>query len=406
MRFRTTLCALAMFVVATSASAKETPQSVLDDAKALAKQGDALKAAARFGDAVAIAQAAGDGQAEEAAANALDEFIDDSAREADRMKVRAGQTSAVVPLGPILAAVMRKLDASRCGAYVSAPVLARNVLQCATETGDFASVGDAAKVAALANKPTSGKAAAVVALYADGMKAVAEGKFDAATGPLQTAAADALASGWFSLAAHASTELAATWMHLGAPDKAAAAIASAAAGFDEKSSPLLVHDWAAMLKTRLADAPPNVAKPVADLETKLPTSGTGGAGGAGGRGTPGRAGGAPPVSPIGALLPKLAKGKPFVSATRAAGGFEIHWITKPAEKPTSAFDEGGVTYEDDGGVRLGFHGRSACLLTVDLVGNKGAPGGRFLPGSGRAYYLLAAGETWSVAKDGVVTITR
>jgi len=57
------------------ALAKESTQSVIDDAKALQGKGDEMKAAARFGDAVALAQAEGDLAAEDIAAGALDGFL-------------------------------------------------------------------------------------------------------------------------------------------------------------------------------------------------------------------------------------------------------------------------------------------------------------------------------------------
>src|SRR5690349_6602679 len=119
--------------VSMPALAKDTPQSVIEDAKALAKQGGLLRAAERFGDAVALAQAAGDLDAEDIAAGALDDFW-------RQIPSDAPSSAADRPAsGAVLAAVMARLDASRCGAMVSAPVLARNILMLAVETGDFSS---------------------------------------------------------------------------------------------------------------------------------------------------------------------------------------------------------------------------------------------------------------------------
>jgi hypothetical protein len=403
MRFRTTLCAVATFVLAASAAAKDTPQSVLDDAKALAKRGDALKTAERFGDAIALAQAAGDLAAEEAAADETAKFVDDAYRESLRNQAKGGGTNDAPTQSALLAAILRKLDPVRCGAFVSAPVLARGVLQLATETGDFASVADAAKVAAShGSRATSGRAAAVVAKYADGMRAVADGKYDVAALLLDAACADAGKSGWIDLAAHAGTEAAASWFRAGAADKAAASATSVAALFDGKSHLSVVIRWSKFAHARLAGAPPAVVKPVDDAVARY--GGAGAPGAPGGRGGKGASAGATPISDVGKLLPRLAKGKPFVSVARVAKGMEVRWTTT-AEKPVKEFAD-GVEIVDEGGVTVALCDRSVALMMIDLEGTRGQPGGRGEPQAVRAFYLLAEGETWNVSKEGVVTITR
>jgi hypothetical protein len=66
----------------------------------------------------------------------------------------------------------------------------------------------------------------------------------------------------------------------------------------------------------------------------------------------------------------------------------------------------GEKHANRGGVTLAFSGRGVALRMLDLVGNRGQPGESSEAGSVRAYYLLAEGETWSVSKEGIVTISR
>src|SRR5262245_9619954 len=134
-------CLAAVVVVLLAATAtfgKDPNAAALEEAKALAAKGDALGAAARFGDAVATAQAAGNLQAEQAAAESFESGFDKLPPDAP------GDTKDRPTRAAILAAAMKELDANRCGAFVSAPVLARNVLRRATATGEFAEVGGAA----------------------------------------------------------------------------------------------------------------------------------------------------------------------------------------------------------------------------------------------------------------------
>jgi len=397
MKVRTTFGAFAMLLAATTASAKESSDAALRDALAIAKAGagERLHAAQRFGDAVALAQSAGDLAAEDAAASALEKFYDDCTVDAVRNPDAEGKTGGPPSRAALLVAVMQKLDGSRCGAFVSAPALARNVLRLATQTGASECVAEAGKVLALhARKPTSGRAAAVAAKYADGFRA--DHAADAAAA-FDAAAADAANCGWTDLAMHAATEAAAKWAGNGNADKAAASLAAVAPAFGDAPDPLLVAQWGTMLDRRLKDAPPAARKPFDDLKARMPKgSSASGAGGAGGKGG---------ATDIGKTLPTMPRGKPFVSATRRSTEFELKFATKPAGKFAADFSE-SRHFEDEGGVFVGFSGKSVGLWGVDFAGGRGGPGGGSAPSPVRAYYLLAEGETWSVSKEGLVTITR
>ena len=423
MRSHSVLAVLCVGLAAATAAAKDTPFSVaLDDAKILARKGENLKAAERYGEAVALAQAASDLAAEETAADSLSDWFDglrpDPAQpvpDPAAPKGTTADTGSPGPTGPtraaLLAAVMTKLDANRCGAFVSAPVLARNVLRLETETGDFSSVADAASVAAAhAVKPSSGRAAAIVGKYAAGLRAVAEGKFDTAAALLDEAAADAGKLNFLDLEAHAATEAACAWIRAGKPDSAAASMAASVVAFGQAPDRWKVDCWQHYADVRLAAAPDVVKKPLADFAAQFEggrsASGAGGAGGAGG-GSANGGSRAKPRSAVAKILDTLGAGKAFVSVLCKHDGMEMQWTTS-AKHPLTPFDH-GTRVANDGGVTLFVHDRSVALRMVDLRGLTGQPGdsgGGAEPTAVRAFYLLAEGETWSVSKEGVVSISK
>jgi hypothetical protein len=160
------------------------------------------------------------------------------------------------------AAVMRKLDKSHCGAFIAAPVLAREVLLMSSETGETASVPDAVTVALVhAKKPGSGRGAAAVANYAEGLSATLDGKFELATAPLDAALEQARKSGWLDLATHAGTELAAAWVRLGDDDQANSALARVAGLCDADTPSGVLRRWRDCMTTRLSEASAAVRAP-------------------------------------------------------------------------------------------------------------------------------------------------
>lgn len=410
---RTSILASALllsFALAEGAAAKDQSraQAAFREAKALAEKRQGLAAAERFGEAIALAQAAADLETESQAAEALDDIVSSAPRPRPATG-GAGATGTEQPTSSLalLAAAMRKLDPARCGAFVSAPVLARNVLLAASESGEMRHVPDAAAVAAKhAMRAGSGRCAEVVARYAEGLCAILEKRPADATAPLQSATEDAAKSGWPDLATHAGTELAVAWLAAGDEAKATAAVAAVAARVPDEMDGSVVSRWMACLNARLADAPAAVRKPADDAIRSYPEARRAGRdGGAGGAGAAGGAAGEEPVSDVGRLFRKLAAGKSFVSVTCTAAGHDVRWATAPKKKLLRPFSL-GEQFVDEGGVTLGFAGRSVALRRVDLVGLDGKPGDHGDVGPVRAHYLLADGETWSVTKSGVVTISR
>ncbi len=370
----------------------------LEAAMAADGRGETMKAAALYGEAVAITHAAEDIEAEQKAADALVTFADAVSR---RLAANAGKKPPDPTLGTVLAAVLAKLDPARPGAYVSAPVLARNLLCLATEEGEFRGVADVAKVtAAHRTKAGSGRAAPVVAKYGDGLTSVGAGAFEAGGATLDAVTAEAVKGHWLDLAAHAGTEAAAAWVRAGKPEKAVATVTAVATAIEAGDSPSRrSQDWSRFAAKRLADAPAPVRKPLEDLVAKSAGQGDQSSGGSAAGGSPTARG----ASTVARMLSHLAKGRPFVSVQCSAKGWTVGWMTKKSEPESAAFDSSGKCV-DEGGITLALSDRSVALRAIDYAGTAGQIGdGR--PSIARAFYLIDEGETWSVASDGVVSIT-
>lgn len=396
--------ACAALVAAGSAHAQDRrsppPSGPLDAARALEKRGDTLGAARSYGQVIAKAQAAADLALEDAAAQGLEALID--AAPADR----AGEskaTSAAPGRAALLAAVMEKLDANRCGAFVSAPCLAREILQSATRTGDPTHVPSAAAVlAAHATKSASGRGALVVAKYAEGMKALlVDGNADAATAPLAVAAAAAAKAGWWDLAASAGTESAVAWTKLGDKEKALAAVKAVADAADVSLGAMRAAAWRETLAGRLPEDAALLV-PVDAMTQRLATETV--VGGDGGSGSAGLDGGGA-VTAFARFHAKLAKGKPIATARGTPAGFDVRFPMKPDARPTAPLAT-GVAYVEESGVWLAFQGRSVALQGVDFRGGRDGPKGRWTLCPVRASYLVAEGETWSVSRDGIAAIGK
>lgn len=386
--------------LAVPAFAKDRPpeRGPLDAAKLLAQKGDAAGAAAEFGAVLASAQAAGDLALEDQAAEAFAALVDAAPADpvASSKETRSGTSRAA-----LLMIVLRKLDKSRSGAFVAAPSLARHVLQSATRTGDTTLVAEAAAVVrAHASRPGSGVAAPVVAKFAEGMKAAAEGKFDAATAPLEAAAGAAAKAGWWDLATCAATEAAAAWTKLGSAEQAVAIVQSTADALGPACDPRLVARWKGVIDGRVPGGA--ASAPAAVCSEKLAKASY--AGNEAGPGAPGADAGSPGTA-LALALPKLAKSKPFVSATWTAAGFDVRCVAAPDARPKAPVTQ-GVRYVVEGCVTLGFRGRAVALCAVDLHGGRNGARGRDSHSPASAVYLVAEGETWSVSKEGVVTLSK
>ncbi|MHC4960104.1 MAG: hypothetical protein ACYTGN_17235 [Planctomycetota bacterium] len=291
-----------------------------------------------------------------------------------------------------LHALMRDLDPRRSGAFVSAHILARNLVLDATRTGDMRFVADARTV--MAAHGGTGRCARTMALYADAL--VSEPREAAFL--LDKALATMRAEAWTYLSMHAAVELAATRIRLGDAAAAARAIASIEEVYPKGADRMLRPVLQRLYGARLEGAPHAVAK----AYERVVAPHAGGlrglrAGGPGGRvrdRRPGR---------VAVALPGFPADRPLVTVRRTAAGFVLREAFD-AEFAHTQKPRDGLWYHADGGVTLGFWGHA---VGVACVGGERQPSPKYKgPPAHRAYYFLARDETWGFDKRGNVVIRK
>jgi hypothetical protein len=297
---------------------------------------------------------------------------------------------------------MKALDPKRHGAFVSAHAIASGLLADAASLGDDAQVEESCAVlAAFAGTPKSGRAAASLAQWAEGMRAARAGDAAKAESSLDAAARAFAANGWLAQATAAATELAALRWARKAESGTDDALGIAASIVTADSDAGVVREWIQAVGRRLAGAPPPA---LASFEkATAPFAGTASAGAAGGKGG---AGGSPggDVSELGKIFPKHGADKALAKATRTKDGFVVLTAYRKESSEPQPLGRGERPWDDGGGITLSLAGPSVALRMLDLQGTAGGPGERTRASRVRALYLLAVGETWAVAKSGV-TVT-
>jgi hypothetical protein len=334
----------------------------------LAAEGKRLEAARLAGAWVADAQKRGDLLEEEAAWKALRGVPLDETTYRDAC-----------------AEVMKLLDPKRNGAYLSAHLVALEVLRAAIREGDDRHLADAEAILRAPRKDWGTCAAALSDLAAG---VVAARKEAAADAPLRAAFEAALKNGWLDLATYAGTELACGEKKLGRESDALKRLDAALTANGDRS----------LLQLRNALA----KKRIPESTIELPPGGVAAAGGAGGAGD---AGGGPAQSPVGAAWKGHAATKPLITVRRGDKGFGIVPQFAGAAKAERAFAT-GVRHWAGSGITLSFCGTGVSLAMIDLTGRNGQPGESSQQGPWQLFYVLAPGETWSVTKKGVVSVTK
>jgi hypothetical protein len=365
-------------------------------ARSLLKSGSTEAAIGALADAIVRAQKDGSPHEQEAV-DLLDATVEGLPTETIPSDTKArpvfGQRQA-------LFFVLAKLDAKRRSAFVSAPALARTLLCQATLHGDGAFVTQAATVLEPeAKAPKAGRAAVAIARYARGAAEASAGRAAAATAPLEEALALAKKEGWSELAVFVGAELAAAYVVAGDLARARAALATAVDGLDPKTH--AAFELGRLAGGRLASLPKEVldAIPAAIPRDAKWKDARGGAGGPPEWVDPGDL----TASDAGKAFVAHPKAKPLVRVQRTAEG----WTVRPglgAAAETKRARTEAVDYHAEGGVTVAFQGDDLALYMVDLSGRRGGPGGGNSRPLARAFYLLGTGETYSVAKDGLVTI--
>ena len=291
--------------------------------------------------------------------------------------------------------LMLALDPSESRAFISAHILARNLLLDATRTGNTKFVADAAKVVAEHAKGGKiGKCARAMKLYADGLTLEDD---DAALNVFSKAHDLFCAERWTYLAMHGAVEIASR-----SRDEAAAvaAIEALMPLYPKGADASLGYVLRDLIAARLAEAPKAV-RAAADrvyAQNSGPRS-VSAAGGAGAKG--GRAG---QRSKVGEALDRYPRRKALVTVQRTKKGFEMRESFDKKFRYTQK-PKHGLVHKDNGGVTVGFWGSAVGLAMVDATGRRGQPGESSAgPAPHRAFYFLARKEKWSFDRMGRVTI--
>ncbi len=375
--------------------AKDSVAGLIERAKAAGK--DPAKAGSLFGQAVAAAQKARDLQSEQAAADALEAWMDGLEPDASPTPsevTHAGRADARTAL----AAVLRELEPQRNGAFVSAHAIAAELLADAVAIGDGGHVEAAAPVlVARARAPRSGRAARARGEWGGGGGGGGEAGRAGGGAPGGGAGKAFAAEGWLGPAAWAATELAALRWKAKEAGMAAAALALATRLLGETSDKVVVQEWIRAVRARLEGIPDaalaDFRKATGPFDGAASDGTAGGDAGAGGDG----------VSDVGRYLLKASPSEPFVTVTRARIDYEIRLAFDPSGRPNRPFTW-GQDHWNQGGVTLAFAGSAVALRMVDLAGTRSQPSQRHRASRVRAFYLLAPDETWGVTKGGAVTV--
>jgi hypothetical protein len=396
------VAAAVLLLGAGGARAAEGVEPLLAGAKEKARASEFGAAAALYGDAFALTHREGDLVREQEVRDAFREFLE----KLPPAPIVGGEeaSSVTTDLRGVRLIVMKRLDPARCGALVSAPCLAGEVLLETVARGGGSGVAEAAEVLGPhAGTARSGLGLRTLGTLARGLVAAAAGEESAATslkGGLETAAKQE----WTDLALAASLELAAFHAKKGDAAAARAAVESMAALLTPKTERRIIQWAVAAAGRRLEGAPPEVRAPLDDavkaLREVMSRGGRGMRGGAGGAGEDPRN----PLSPLGLALRRSPKGKVLATVARTKEGFELRvaWDLKyrglhQRQDHVQALAEGGLT--------ISLADWSVAVGLVDAAGTLPGPPEEHAPAPCAAFYRVAAGETWALTKEGVVQIT-
>ncbi|MGE0193217.1 MAG: hypothetical protein AB7T63_14375, partial [Planctomycetota bacterium] len=237
--------------------------------------------------------------------------------------------------------------------------------------------------------------------YADGLAAVGAGQPEQAGkrfGPVWTSAKK---HDWTLFACHVGVEYVAA---LAATDasKAQSQLESFAAWYLEPSRSGLRGGSNGWVAARMKALPGELPAQWQTLLEAAPSAGgsAGAAGGAGGNAV--RPGAQTRVAEV---LERAKSSTVLAEVTRGSDGFEIRYPFERAFRQSAEPNKGvGVDHKAEFGITLAIGHAGVRLAMLDLVGNKGQPGGASMPKPFQPLFELAPGETWTLKADGSVTI--
>jgi len=405
------LCLLCL--LAGSATAAASAESLLGDAVKSFAAGDEIAAAHGLGRAAAAAQKSGDVRIGRRVAGTLETLLV-TVKRAERQGVKRTQPSLrelTDRQRVIVAAALSELDPGRTAAFVSVPSLAQHLLFSASEHGDTEHVVAAADAMRRhATGRARGRHTAVLLRHAEGMAALAGGDGRAAAGHFEAAFAAAAEQRWIDLAAHAGTELA--WVREEAGDRAAteAALRAVAELFQGDVSGESARAWTRAVQSRLPKGATDLAKIVNEATGRLTPS----------RSDPtddSESSGKSKLTRLGKAFKKIGAKTAIARISRTDTGLKLDVLFKPKSSEL-LIEKSGLRRLDRGGLLLVARGRAVGVEDMQtenydnfagapMTGREDAqPALRSAASLAlvRADYPLALAESWSVTKTGAVKI--
>jgi hypothetical protein len=399
-RFLAAGLAAALLLVPHPGASAEEPD-LLAEARALREKKDVHGALGRVAEAIARAHEGGDLLAEGSAAALFEEL-------AGNLQVEAAGPPPSAPRGALpgrreaMGMVMARLAPRRNGAFVSAGALARNLLLQSSRFGDDYLRKEARDVIAAWRE--GGKSGEIAGFHEEW--GLTMGIMNL-VGPVGRGNADgfvrfrkevlkAVAQGWADEVTHAATELAAFYAKFQEPMDGLDGLKQAEKACREAKDPAVVARWRRAVQSRLRDAPAELLAPLERVEKEFKG------------GIPGGPGGDAPeprTTGLGAVFGKWKPKDALVRVRRTDTGFLVlpAWNSKARlQVPYGP----GAKHLDADGLWFVFEGKSVGLDAVDLEGRRAKPGDGARDLVLRAMYPLATGETWVLARDGTVTVSK
>lgn len=402
-RLTRSLVVVAWLLAASGAQAedgKAAGKDLIQKGQAKASQGAAGEAAALFGEAIAIAQKDGDLEGEQAAADPFLLLLKAQAPKGD--------------VSELVATAAAKLDPKRLGAFVSAPCLAGEILVAVAGGGDPTHLGLANVI--LENhvdSPKAGHGLQSIARLGRGMALARGDNPSKAAATLREAQATFASAEWTDLVMVAGIERAALHVKAAQLEDAKQAIIDVCAHFDATVSrdsilnpgylnPHHLQWWKAAVSVRLKDCPDRVLAPWAAWQGYA-------RGGPAPRSDKGRSvayEGAGPGRRT-ALAMFLAKATAGATVAKVKNeGFRSYSVMWDPKVPWAISNVEGQILRNYGGLGVAFTKWSFAVARVDFRVTMDQPTDQATVDVGRAWYRLARDETWAMAKDGTVSITK